>query len=308
MPATPPLTIALGSYGLTAPLKEGRVDTGRLELDFIPVEPITAAMRRMVRGLEFDVCEMAFTTYLCAKDLGVPITALPVFVTRNFHHWAAFKTARSGIHAPKDLEGRRVAINRGYTVTTGLWIRGILAGEYGVDLDKVTWVPTDEEHVTGYAYPPNVDLSRLGRPITELLESGDCDAAIGDVKSSSAEITPLINDARATGLDWFRRTGIYPINHAVVVRDSVLQQRSQVAADLVAAFTAARSIYYDRLATGAVMAPLDIAALEVKSTLGIEPFLFGIAANRPALDAIVACAAAQKIIRRPMAVAELFAE
>jgi 4,5-dihydroxyphthalate decarboxylase len=305
MPATP-LTIALGTYGLTAPLKEGCVDTGRLNLDFVTVEPITAAMRRMVRGLEFDVCEMAFTTYLCAKDLGVPITALPVFVTRNFHHWAAFKTARSGITAPKHLEGRRVAVNRGYTVTTGLWIRGILASEFGVDLTKVTWVPTDEEHVTGYSYPPNVDRSRRGRDITELLERGDCDAAIGDVKSNSPEITPLIADARASGFAWYRRTGIYPINHAVVVRDSVLRQRPEVAADLVAAFTAARGVYYGRLAAGTATAPLDQAAREVQAALGIEPFPFGVEANRPALEAVVAYAAAQQIIRRPMSVAELF--
>src|SRR5262249_30281148 len=131
-----PLTIALGNYGLTKPLKDGAVKA-RVTLDYVAVEPITAAMRRMVRGLEFDICEMAFTTYLAAKALGKPILAIPVFLTRNFHHWAAFSHAQSGIKAPKDLEGRRVAVNRGYTVTTGLWIRGILQHEYGVDLGGI---------------------------------------------------------------------------------------------------------------------------------------------------------------------------
>jgi 4,5-dihydroxyphthalate decarboxylase len=302
-----PLSIALGSYGITAPLKQGEVDTRRLKFAFVAVEPITAGMRRMVRSLEFDICEMAFTTYLCARDVGVPVTALPVFVTRNFHHWAAFKTARSGIKVPKDLEGRRVAVNRGYTVTTGLWIRGILQAEYGVDLDSITWVPTDEEHVAQYVYPANVDLSRRGKAIADLLLSGDCDAAIGDVKSESAEITPLIPDARRAGFDYFRRTGIYPINHAVVVRNSVLEAQPWMAAELVAAFTRARGIYYDRLANGTAHAALDKAAIEVRSTLGIEPFPFGIEANRPALEAVATFAAEQKITRRRMDVAEMFA-
>jgi 4,5-dihydroxyphthalate decarboxylase len=302
-----PLTIALGNYGITAPLKQGEVDTGRLKLQFVEVEPITAGMRRMVRGLDFDICEMAFTTYLCAKDLGVPVTAIPVFLTRNFHHWAAFKTARSGIRTPKDVEGRRVAVNRGYTVTTGLWIRGILQSEYGVDLSKITWVPTDEEHVATYEYPNNVDLSARGEAIADLLTSGNCDAAIGDVKSTSPGIAPLVPDARKAGFDYYRRTGIYPINHAVVIRDAVLDEHPWVAAELVSAFTRARGVYYDRLDSGVAKAPLDIAALEVKSALGIEPFPFGVDHNRPALEAAATFAFEQKITTRRIPVAELFA-
>ena len=301
-----PLTIALANYGITQPLKQGEVDLGRLRLNFAAVEPITAGMRAMVRSLDFDICEMAFTTYLCARDLGVPITAIPVFVTRNFHHWAAFKTQHSGIKSPKDLEGRRVAINRGYTVTTGLWIRGILQTEYGVDLAKITWVPTDEEHVAQYAYPANVDLSRRGKAISELLLHGDCDAAIGDVKSDSAEITPLIANARQAGFDYFHRTGIYPVNHAVVVRNAVLEAHPWVAAELMAAFTRARGIYYDRLASGAATAPLDKAAIEVRNALGIEPFPFGIDANRVSLEAVATFAAEQSITRRRKTVAEMF--
>src|SRR5215469_1162257 len=134
----PPLTIAIGNHGLTKALKDGSVRTDNPQLDYIQVDPITAAMRRMVRALEFDICEMAFTTYLCAKAQGKPITAIPVFLTRNFHHWAIFYNVKSGIKTPKDLEGRLVATNRGYTVTTGLWARGILETEYGVDLRKIT--------------------------------------------------------------------------------------------------------------------------------------------------------------------------
>ena len=129
-----PLTIAIGNYGLTKPLKDGSVQPDGLKLEYITVDPIVAAMRRMARGLEFDVCEMAFTTYLCAKAYGIPITAIPVFLTRNFHHGAIFYNVNSGINKPKDLEGQTVAVNRVYTVTTGLWARGILQTDYGVHL------------------------------------------------------------------------------------------------------------------------------------------------------------------------------
>src|SRR5205807_9595506 len=125
-----PLTIAVGDYDVTKPLKEGSVSSGRLKLQNIPVDSAVTGMRRMVRDLEFDICEMAFTTYLCAKAYGRPITAIPVFLTRNFHHWAIFYNVNSGIKKPKDLEGRTVAVNRGYTVTTGLRSRGILQTEY----------------------------------------------------------------------------------------------------------------------------------------------------------------------------------
>ena len=221
-----PLTIALGNYGLTKPMKQAGVDLGRLDLKFVEVEQIVPMMRRMCRGLEFDICEMAFTTYVCARAAGLPFTAIPVFVTRNFHHWAIFYNVKSGIRTPKDLEGRKVGVNRGYTVTTGLWARGILQSEYGVDLNKVTWIPTDDEHVLGFKAPANVDYQLRGKPMRELLLSGEVDAALGEVGVEAPEIKPLIPDARNAAFDYFRKTGIYPINHGVVVKNSVLKDNA----------------------------------------------------------------------------------
>ena len=164
------LTTALGNYGLTKPLKDGAVAPQRHQPQYVEIKEIVPAMRRMCRGLEYDICEMAFTTYLCARAMGKPFTAIPVFVTRNFHHWAISINAKSGIKEPKDLEGRVVGVNRGYTVTTGLWARGILQSEYGVDLDKITFVPTDDEHVSEFVAPKNVDYARFrGRSLAELL-------------------------------------------------------------------------------------------------------------------------------------------
>ena len=257
-----PLTTAIGNYGLTKPLKEGRVSLGSLNLKQIEVSPITAAMRRMCRGLEFDICEMAFTTYLCARAIGKPFTAIPVFVTRNFHHWAIFTNARSGIKEPKDLEGRVVGVNRGYTVTTGLWARGMLQSEYGVDLDKITWVPTDDEHVQEFVAPKNVDYSRFrGRKLGELLVNGEIDAAIGEMGGvTSPDIKPLIPDAQNAAFAYFRKTGVYPINHGIVVKNSLLKEKPWIADDLMQAFQESKTIYLKDLQGSAGVSSWDKAA------------------------------------------------
>jgi 4,5-dihydroxyphthalate decarboxylase len=299
------LTIALGKYGVTQALHDGSVQPAGIALDFAQVSPITAAMRRMVRTLDFDVCEMAFTTYLCAKALGAPIVALPVFVTRKFHHWAAFRTASGPVQRPKDVEGRAVAVNRGYTVTTGLWVRGVLQHEYGVDLDRVTWVATDEEHVAEWRAPQNVDYGGRGKNAADLLLSGACAAAIGDVKSHSRDIRPLIDDAKAAALAWFRKTGIYPINHGVVIKTALLDEVPGIAQLLTDAFTAAKDAYMKRL--GADDTPEGKAARALSEFVG-DPFPFGIASNRKALDAIVRFSVEQRIMAKAIAVEHLFAE
>jgi 4,5-dihydroxyphthalate decarboxylase len=301
-----PLTIALGTYGLTKPLKHREAPPGRLTLDFIEIEPITAAMRRMCRGLEFDICEMAFTTYLCARALGKPFTAIPVFVTRNFHHWAVFINAKSGIREPKDLEGRRVGVNRGYTVTTGLWARGILQTEYGVDLGKVTWIPTDDEHVSEFVAPGNVDYRFRGKPMRELLLSGEVDAAIGEIGVEAPEIKPLIPDARKASFDYYRKTGIYPINHGVVIRDSLLKENPWIAGELYRAFEQAKSVYMKDLQSSSHTSSWDRAAADNATVVG-DPFPFGIAANRKTLDAMAQFAVDQRMVPRRFSAEELFA-
>src|SRR5262245_62412456 len=138
------------TQGSNQALKDGTVKPKTFEADFLEVEPIIAAFRRMVRGNEFDVSEMALTTYICARAHGKPMTAVPVFLVRAFHHGAVLVNTKAGISRPKDLEGKRVGVNRGYTVTTGVWARGVLQNEHGVDLSKITWVLSGDEHVAAY--------------------------------------------------------------------------------------------------------------------------------------------------------------
>src|ERR671931_2598234 len=173
------LTIVTRTSPLNAALKDGRVVPDGLELEFEEVTPITKAFRIMCRDLAYDVTEMAATTYFVAREHGKPFTALPVFLTRGFHHTAVLAREPGD---PRSLEGRRVGVNRGYTVTTGVWARGILATRHGVDLDSITWVRSDVEHVAEYEPPANVENLEPGRDLGEAVLAGELAAAVGDVK------------------------------------------------------------------------------------------------------------------------------
>ena len=184
----PVLTAVTRTQGATRALKDGTVRPAGWTLEFEEVPVLIQAFRRMVRTLDFDVAEMAFSTYLVAKAHGKPFTALPVFLVRGFHHGAvAARRAAGGPiggPVPTDLEGRRVGVNRGYTVTTGVWARGILADEYGVDLSRVTWVLSGDEHVAEYVPPPNVVPVAPGQDVADMAASGELAAGIGSRRTA----------------------------------------------------------------------------------------------------------------------------
>src|ERR1700688_1070627 len=160
--AGPKLKTVTRTQGNNQALKDGTVKPRSFEFDFVGVDPLIAAFRRMVRGAEFDICEMAITTYICARAYGKPMTAVPIFLVRAFHHGAILCNTKSGIESPKDLEGKKVGVNRGYTVTTGVWARSILHHQYGVDLNKITWVISGDEHVEEFHPPANVASMKKG--------------------------------------------------------------------------------------------------------------------------------------------------
>ncbi len=197
------------TQGNNQALKDGTVRPKTFAFDFEEVDPIIAAFRRMVRGNEFDICEMAITTYICAKAHGKPMTAVPVFLVRAFHHGAILVNSKAGIAKPKDLEGRKVGVNRGYTVTTGVWARSILQQEHGVDLSKITWVLSGDEHVAEYRPPANVVPIEPGKKMGDMLASGELAAAIG-VEVDHPDVKPLIPNALEAGLAALRATATTP--------------------------------------------------------------------------------------------------
>lgn len=303
------LKTAIVTQGHTQALKDGTVRPRTFAFDFEDVPVIIKAFRRMVRGLEFDVAEMAITTYLCSRAHGKRFTALPVFLMRAFHHGAILYNTKSGIRTPKDLEGRRVGVNRGYTVTTGLWARSVLQHEHGVDLEKVTWVLSGDEHVVEYRPPANVVPIEEGRNLEEMLASGELPAAIGAVKVESPDVKPLIPDANEAGFEAFRRTGVFPINHTLVVRDDLLTSHRGLAADIFGAFGEAKRIYVERLKRGDIPEPNanDRLFHRVLEATG-DPLPYGIEPNRKALEAVIQYSVEQGIISAPFTVEELFAE
>jgi 4,5-dihydroxyphthalate decarboxylase len=299
------LKTAISTYPHTEGLKDGTVSVPGVQFDHVEISPIIGAFRRMCRRFEFDVCEMAITTCLTAKAHGKQFTALPVFVMRQFHHAPIVYNRNSGVQSPKDLEGKKVGV-RAYTVTTGVWARGILATEYGVDLDKVTWVVVDEEHVQEYRKPTNV-MERPGANLADMLVEGELAAAIGVGKIDAPDVKPLIPDAAAAEAAWYRKTGIYPINHTIVVKDALLQSDPSLAPRLFNGFEAAKAQFLKQLNSGAEL-PADAQALaKRRSMVGDDPLPNGLARNRKALEAIIRFAHDQKILPRGIKPEEMFA-
>jgi 4,5-dihydroxyphthalate decarboxylase len=307
------LKIAIGSYGHTRALKDGSVPIKGVDADMIEVNPIIQAFRRMVRDLEFDVCEMAPTTYMIARALGAPYIALPIFLMRRFHHGGFIVRPDAGIRSPKDLEGKKVGV-RAYSVTTGVWTRGIFINEYGLDSAKVTWVVDDEEHVTSLTLPPNVVHAPEGKSLQSMMASGEIQAGftgpagvgragppIGnwDMNAPTGLATgtypELIANVEQTETDWFRRTGIYPIHGLIVVKDEHIKQHPWLPRALMDAFVAAKQPYLDRIKAGQGDSPEDKRYRSFLSLMR-DPLPYGMTANRESIDALVTYALQQKLV------------
>jgi 4,5-dihydroxyphthalate decarboxylase len=316
-----PLKIAIATSGHTSALKEGRVPIEGVEANFVEVVPIIAAFRRMVRDLEFDVCEMAPTTYMIARARGAPYIALPIFVMRRFHHGGFVVRADSGIAKPKDLEGRKVGV-RAYSVTTGVWTRGIFVNEYGLDSSKVTWVVDDEEHVTTLKLPANVIHAPQGKSLASMMASGELQAGfsgpagIGRAGAPTAgweksgqtpaqNYPELIPDAAKAEAEWFRRTGIYPIHGTIVVKTEVLDKHPEVGRALYKAFIAAKKPHIERLARGEGHAPEDERYRALTPLVG-DPLPYGMKANRASIEALITYALQQELIPKRPALDQVF--
>ena len=295
------------TQGNNRALKEGEVKPRTCELEFIEVDPLIDAFRRMVRGLEFDVCEMALTTYITARAHGKRMTGLPIFLMRAFHHGAIVYNTKAGVGSPKDLEGKRVGVNRGYTVTTGLWARSVLANQYGVDLSKITWVLSGDEHVAEFRPPANVVPIEKGRKMADMVASGELPAAIG-VEIDHPDVKSLIPAPKEAAFAALREYGHYPINHLMVVKDELLEAHPELGPDLFNAFAASKRLYVERLSAGAIDKPTAVDEMHkrVMEITGRDPLPYGIGPNRATLEEVIASALEQRIITAPTTVEALF--
>jgi len=317
------LSVALGNYGHTAPIKDGSVPIKGVKPNFVEVEPIIAAFRRMVRETAYDVCELAPTTYVIARSLGAPFKALPIFLMRRFHHGGFVYRRDSGIKAPKDLEGKSVGV-RAYSVTTGVWTRGILQNEYGVDPSRVTWVVDDEEHVTTMKLPPNVIKAPEGKSLAGMMAAGELQAGftgpagIGragpptsgwESKGGVAEDTypELIANAAEEEARWYERTGIYPIHGLIVVKDEILERNPWLPAAMLEAFEAAKAPYIERLKSGTGESADDKRYQALMPVVG-DPLPYGMKANAASIEALIDYAYQQKLIADRPEASSLFVQ
>jgi 4,5-dihydroxyphthalate decarboxylase len=319
----PRLKIAIATYGHTKAIKTGETKIKNVDPDIVEVVPIIGAFRRMVRDVEFDVCEMAPTTYMIARALGAPFIALPIFIMRRFHHGGFVVRTDSGIKVPKDLEGKKVGV-RAYSVTTGVWTRGIFVNEYGLDSSKVTWIVDDEEHVTALKLPPNVMHAPEGKSLAGMMAAGELPAAFSGPAGigrsgppvgaweqggqTPAQVYPeLIPNSAQAEAEWFRRTGIYPIHGLITVKTEVLARYPWVARSLYDAFVEAKQPYIAHLKGTDGNSPDEIKYRGLMPLVG-DPLPYGMKANMPSIEAMLTYGLQQQLIPRRMPLDEVFVD
>ncbi|NML42248.1 phosphate ABC transporter substrate-binding protein [Ramlibacter sp. G-1-2-2] len=281
------LKTMVGDHPITLPLKRGEVAPQGVALDIADVARASSAFKRVVRGMEFDVAELAIVTFLIAKAHGKPLALLPAVVAARFQHpFLAYNAARGPL-TPAGLAGKKIGI-RSYSVTTGAWMRSILWHDHGVQPDAVQWITLDEPHVAEFQDPPNVTRVGGGKDMVSMLRDGEIAAAIlGEGLPKEDWCQPLIADPAAAASDWQQRHGAIQINHMLVVRQSLLDQHPEAVKDVYQAFAQSRGI---ALAAGAA------------------PLPFGFEANRRNLEVAIACAYEQRLIPQRYSVDELFTD
>ena len=282
------LKTLLGDHATTLALKRGEVKSPFVALDIADIPQAFVAFKRVVRDLEFDVAELAIVTYLMARAHGKPYTLLPVVVLSRFQHPFLVYNATRGELRPGDLKGRRVGI-RSYSVTTTMWLRGVLMNDYGLDIDTVKWVTSEEAHVAEFKDPPTVERAPAGRDLLSMLYDGELDAIVlGDKTLKDPRLKRLIPDPDQAAKAWHARHRAIQINHMVVVRDSLSKSNPD----------AVREVYRMLKESRRLAPPPEPGELDM-TPIGLEKM-------RRDLDIAIEYVHQQRLIPRRYTVDELF--
>ena len=308
------LTLSCGDYDRTRPLIDGTVATPGLDLTVIPL-PSAERHTRFARNLEFDVCELQIAQYLGLKSRGAPITAIPVFPHRRFNHSCVMVRMDSDILRPEDLRGRRIGVH-GHFNPIALWIRGLLQHEFHLPPSDIHWVPDGSEDVPGWSPPSWLRIERApaGRKMQDLLKAGELDAQIlsdsgADASTINKVVRRLWPNYREVEVDYYRRTGIFPIRHLVVVKDEVLERDGEVASQLVRAFEDAKQQAYKYWADHrrSSLAWFGAEQEEERALLGSDPWPYSVEKNRVVIDTLLDYAFEQRLTERRLDINEIFA-
>jgi 4,5-dihydroxyphthalate decarboxylase len=272
------LRTLLGDHPCTAALKNGSIRSDSVTLDFADYSPTHKGFKPMVREQAFDVSEMAIVTYLMAKSFGKPMVLLPSVVMARFQHAFALYNAGLGTLTPADLNNKRIGI-RSFTTTTGAWLRGILANDYGVDLDSIDWVTFEDAHVAEFC--DTTVRAPQGKQIVQMLVDGELDAVLGE-KSEHPDLKPLFPDVGSEEKSWLEKHGVMPINHMVVVSEALSARHPDVVREV-----------FSLLQQSATRAPAASPRFSAEEM-------------RHSLEMIIRYTAQQGLIPREFAVDELF--
>ena len=278
----------LAEYPVTQAIRDGRVKSDVATLDCCGPKLAHDAFKAMLRENAYDAGELAIVTYLQAKAYGKPYVMIPIPISGRFQHKTVAYNSEFGHLNPKDIEGKQVGV-RTYAQTTGVWARGILQHEYGVDLNKVTWLTIEDAHLSEYTDPPNVRKLPAGSKLKEMLFNGEIAAAImGNDMPDDPRLETLVPDAAAAAKEWYKREGVICMNHIFVVRQELSKERPDVVGEIFRMFVDSRALAEEQ--PGKVLPPI------------------GLEANRKALEMAIQYAFEQHVIPRRLSVDELFDE
>lgn len=286
MPEKLLLRTALGKHAHVKPLMDGRVSSTRVSFAFRDYDPLPKAFRTMVRGDDLDVSELAVVTHLLAHHYAKPLTGIAIPLWSRLPHANLVCPVDSAIREPKDLNNTKVGV-RAYAQTSGVWVRGIIKDDYGVDLDSITWLTMEDAHLSEYADPANT--VRNDRPVglRELMLSGELSAIMGERVVDPSGIRTVVPDGDKAAEAWIERTEIVPINHVLTVRNALLAAHSWLAGELMELFEEARCI-------------------AIEEDGATPPPAYGLEANRRSLQLAFDYSADQQVTPRRYEVDELF--
>lgn len=283
-----PLKTVLGNHPLTTPIKEGKLAAPGLDLELMPVKPVSRAFKGMVREQAYDICEMAIVTYLQARAYNKPVWLLPVVLLARYQHRCIVCNTQYLKLAPAQLAGRRVGV-RAYSQTTGAWVRGILAEDYGVDSKSIRWLTYEDAHVAEYADPAGVVRAPEGTTPAKMLLAGEIDAAVlGNDLPDDPRMATIVADPEGDAHVWYARHRVIPINHMVVVTEKLLTENLQAVRDFFGLLVKAKQQNGGRVEDGIDMSPIGVEAM------------------RRSLQRIIDYCVQQELIPRRLEVDELF--
>jgi 4,5-dihydroxyphthalate decarboxylase len=308
------LTLAVGDYEIIRALKEGTVQPDGIDLTVITDMTSDVRHWRMLRNREFDAAELSMSNYLMAKYTGLPFVAIPVFLHRRFRHGFIFLNANKGVNKPTDLIGRKVGL-RNFQATANLWIRGILEHEHGIPHRSIDWFKQDEEEVE-WKPPADLKIQRLapGKDVEKMLVEGELDAlihpdVIKSILKKDQRVTRLFPNYRDLEIDYYKRTGIFPIMHTTAIKREIVDKYPWVPINLMQAFESSKKAAYTRMENPRIvpLAWFRHFVEEQEEILGPDPWAYGLGdSNKKALATLMQYSMEQGLLGRGMDLDELF--